>query len=110
MITEKKVMVEKIIKTYICDFCTFSTENNRGCCGVAPVMSCDACGKHACREHRKSYWEDPSRDYHDLMVCQDCIPIMDKAWELAEDTAGRYECIEEVAMKIFKSMKEQQHT
>lgn len=102
MKTTRKVMVEKEITTWKCDLCNFTTENNRGCCGVAPIMTCRYCKKHVCREHRHFMTEDYSSDYPiGDYVCDDCYPDAKLAWNEAEITAGRYESILEVWDRIY---------
>ena len=84
-------MVEQKITTYKCDFCDFSTENNRGCCGTAPIMPCSICDKDACREHRDFFTEDPYEDYpYGFYACKDCEPLARKNWDWFTTYADRH--------------------
>lgn len=104
MRTTETIMVEQTITTYGCDFCNFTTKENRGCCGSAPVMSCDICKKDCCREHRYAFFEHDG-DYCDWRVCSDCFPLANVAWEIALAYATRYENIREAAEKHLQEIK-----
>lgn len=51
------------------DGCDFSISENKGCCGVAPIMTCHYCEKHVCRHHRK--FADGSGDSIIAVSCLD---------------------------------------
>ncbi len=106
MRTTKTIMEEKEITTYSCDICGKSTERNSGCCGHAPIMSCYFCGQDCCKDHRKSYWENEWEDHSDMTICSECMPKGDEAWNLALETAGRYEDMAEKAKEIFEKFEE----
>lgn len=92
MRTTKKVLVEKEVTTWKCDFCDFETEHNHGCCGTRTIHDCSFCGKDCCKDHRKLYWENPwGDDYPDFCACQDCIEKADKCEYIAHQVAGRYD-------------------
>lgn len=106
MRTKRTIVIEKEIITYICDFCTYSTEDNRGCCGFAPIMRCSLCNKDTCSKHRHVYSEDPSSDYYDAIVCDDCNVLFKEAWEWAEKHAERYDNIYyDIAASRFNLLK-----
>jgi hypothetical protein len=101
----RKIMVEKEITTYKCDYCDYSTTNNRGCCGSAPIMACSFCDKDICREHRDFFTEDWSSDYPSgLYACPDCQQKASEAWYWAIENAGRYDDIEKIALERFKEI------
>lgn len=102
MKTTRTEMVPKEITTWTCDICDWSTENNKGCCGHSPIMTCDLCRKHCCDDHRKSFYEDWDGDYPDATVCSECLPKAELAWEAAKMYAGRYEIIERVMKEHFE--------
>ena len=60
--TKQRTITEKIT-TFKCDFCDYSVTHNKGCCGVAPIMTCDICNKDICHEHRDFITEDDYMDY-----------------------------------------------
>jgi len=101
----RTVMVEKEITTYKCDLCNYSIEHNKGCCGFAPIMVCNVCKKDCCTDCRKSYFEDWGSDYHDWLVCSECEPLASLAWEIAQQTAGRYESMSNVAETRLEEIK-----
>ena len=99
-------MVEQKYTVWKCDFCDYETETNRGCCGTAPIMSCDFCGKDACRDHREYYRENEWEDYPDFIACKDCIDIANKCQYIAGQVAERYDNWWDVVKKIHdKTMK-----
>lgn len=94
MITKEEVMVKKTITTYKCDLCDFSTTNNKGCCGSAPIMKCTICKKDVCRNHREFFTEDFISDYpHGFYTCFDCEPTAREIWEDEIVNAPRYESV-----------------
>ncbi len=99
MIKEKEIQYTKIIKVWYCDFCDFHIQNNRGCCGVSPIMECVICGKHVCNDHRNHYNEDDFNDYDDAIVCDKCNLGFEPAWDWALDHTGRFDNIYDVAIK-----------
>ena len=101
MITEKEVTYTKLVKTYHCDFCNYHIQNNKGCCGVSPIMECGCCTKHVCGSHRNHYQEDGSSDYDDIVVCDSCNTQFGIAWAWAMENAGRHDDIVEVALKYM---------
>lgn len=105
----KTAMVEKEVTTYSCDVCGFSTEYNHGCCGSSTIMKCYFCGQDCCHDHRKSFWENDWNDYPDMTICSTCLPKGQKAWDLALDTAKRYESISSVAKEIFENFEKYEH-
>lgn len=105
MRTTRTVMVEKEITTYKCDFCEYQIENNTGCCGQRSIMECGICGKDACRQHRKSFYEY-DQDYPDITVCADCLPIFKYVWEYARLNAGRNDDISEFCRKTLKEIEQ----
>jgi len=104
MRTSEMVMVETEIKTYGCDLCDYTIKHNSGCCGTSPIMVCNVCKKDCCTDCRTSYYEGGG-DYHDWLVCAECKPLADVAWELAGETAGRYDAMDEVAMARLEEIK-----
>ena len=104
MRTTRKEMVEIIMTTYKCDFCDFSIDTNKGCCGSAPIMKCNVCEKDMCHDHRH-YYEEGGGDYPDLVVCSECNKVVEPAWEWAEDNAGRYDDISEVTLNRVKVLQ-----
>jgi hypothetical protein len=109
MITKEKVMVEQEVTTWTCDFCDTKTTRNSGCCGVQQIMRCNFCGKDACKDHRKLYWEKEWHDYPDLCACQDCIPKVDMCEHVAEQMAGRYDNWREVVKRIYDNFDDYKH-
>jgi len=105
MRTTETVMVEKEITTYGCDLCDYSIKHNNGCCGSAPIMMCDVCKKDCCTDCRTSYFENDWEDYHDWLVCAECNQLASLAWEIARETAGRHDQIEEVAKTRLDELK-----
>ena len=103
MRTTRKELVEKEITTYACDFCDFTTENNRGCCGVAPIMYCNICGKDCCHEHREFYTEDHWSDYPDgLYACPECQPRAYSNFMWLEENAARGDDIVQMTIDAGK--------
>ncbi len=92
------ITVEKEITIYKCDFCDYTTVNNRGCCGVNPIMKCELCSKDICRKHRNSYFEFDG-DYPTITVCNDCNILFSKAWNWA---TTEYDYDEENEFSIYK--------
>jgi len=105
-ITKRKVMVEKEVTTWKCDFCDTQTDHNSGCCGTSRIMRCSFCGKDACRDHRKVYWENDWEDYPDFCACQDCMPRVDQCEYIARQVAGRYDIWREVVQKVYDNFEE----
>ena len=103
MKTTKKVIIEKEIDVYKCDFCDYETEHPEGW----SITQCDICKRHCCRHHREIYTEDPYSDKVDIITCLDCKPLMDMAWEWAQDNAGRYDDISEIAIQRFHEIKDE---
>ena len=89
------------ITTYTCDICFYTTENNTGCCGDAPLMSCGICGVDVCRNCRECYVEDYDADYCDIIVCVSCDEKFNYSWEWALENTGRNEAIDEVAKEHY---------
>ncbi len=108
MRSTKTIVVEKEVTTWKCDFCDFQTDDNRGCCGSAPIMQCSFCGKDACRNHREAFFENYSDDYPDFYACEDCIPKVNKCNYIAEQIAGRYDIWTEVVKKVYENFEEYQ--
>lgn len=106
MRTTEKVLIEKEITTYKCDFCVFETKNNGGCCGRAPILRCSFCEKDMCYKHRTEFDEDGG-DYYDFCVCPECLPDVQQAWDHAKEYAGRYDDICDVTRSAFKEIREQ---
>jgi hypothetical protein len=80
---------------YCCDFCDYSTLDNRDSRGIRPIMECRACGRHVCSGHRRFYGET-WLDSHRGMYCLGCWEIGKKyrdqmisaqhvAWEKEND-------------------------
>ena len=80
MYREEERLVKIKVKLFGCDFCEYTTERNTGCCGVAPVMQCEFCDKHACQSHIELMWG--TGDYPEGRACPDCH---DKLEEKRED-------------------------
>lgn len=106
MITEEEVTYTKIIKVWHCDFCSYTNHNNKGCCGVRPVMTCYVCDKHVCHKHRNWYSEDNGSDYADAIICPTCNIKFEPAWSWALDYAGRNENIVEATIKRMDQIYE----
>ena len=105
MRTTKTITVEKGVTTYKCDFCDYSTENNRGCCGTAPIMTCEFCEKDICRKHRDFFTEDHWSDYpYGFWACPDCQPKAEEAWDWAQEHAGRHDDIVDVTTARFREI------
>lgn len=79
-----------IILEYCCDFCNYSTTRNKTSTGVAPIMECDACGRHVCCGHRMKYKSPLFSDSR--IYCLECweigkkyrdsmIDVQSQAWE-----------------------------
>lgn len=106
MKTTRKVMVEKEITTWKCDLCDYTTENNRGCCGSSPIMTCWICNRDCCSDCRFFFTEDWDEDYpRGFRACSDCKEEADKAWEMALDVAGRHEDIRDVTERMFAILR-----
>lgn len=102
--SRRRVIVEKIT-TYKCDFCNYSTTTNKGCCGVAPIMTCDVCDKDMCNKHRDFITEDAYMDYPPgIWVCPDCYGIAHEAWEWADLHASRHDDIYEITRNRIKEI------
>ena len=80
---------------YCCDFCDYSTMDNRSSRGLNPIMECDGCGRHVCSGHRK-FHKEPWVDSHKGMYCLECweigkkyrdqmISVQNEAWEKEND-------------------------
>lgn len=103
MRTTKTIMVEKKITTCKCDFCESTTQNNSGCCGVAPIMYCTICEKDMCHRHRKFYTEDEWEDYpYGFYACPDCQPTAGMNWMWLQENAGRLDDIVEEAIEATR--------
>ena len=103
MKTTKKILVEKEITTWKCDFCDFTSEGNRGCCGWHPLMTCDVCDKDVCSEHYNFYSEEPWADYPSgVIACPDCNPAVKQNWEWLTVYAGRHDDIVEETIESVK--------
>ncbi len=97
--TTKTVQVE--VTTYTCDFCSFAVDSQARVFGGAPVIACHVCERDACREHRIAYFDDPGSDYADAVICTECQPVFDAAWQRADAVAGRHDSRLEVAMRLL---------
>ena len=108
MKTTKTVVVEKEVTTWKCDFCDFEIDNedNRGCCGSAPIMTCHFCGNDACRKHRESIQENSWAENSEFVVCQDCKPKVDMCQHITSNIIGRYDSWVEVMEKIYNNFEE----
>ena len=108
MITTKEVTYTKTetIKTWHCDFCSYTTQDNRGYYCSQPVMECSLCKKHMCTKHRNWYEEDSNSDYADALICPSCDKKFRSAWEWALDNAGRNDDIVEATIKRMKEEEE----
>lgn len=98
------IMVEKRITTWSCDHddCDFSTTRNAGYSGQCPIMPCTFCDKDCCGDHRLGFWENGwDSYYHDLMLCMECSPRGELAWEHAKEIAGRYDDLGAITKEIF---------
>lgn len=103
---------ERIIKVTMwkCDLCDFQIEDNRGCCGTAPIMQCRMCGKHACREHRAFFTEEQWADYpHGFYACSECEEEAREAWDNAVEEAGRHEDILDVVKDRIDASRHQRN-
>ena len=58
--------------------CDKSVSTNKGCCGGAPIMECEFCGKHVCSSHRR--FADGTGDYIIAVSCLDknCLEKLDE--------------------------------
>lgn len=104
MRTTRTEMIPTTITTYTCDFCNFTTENNRGCCGYSAVMSCTICDKDCCHNHRTILSEIPNEDYPSLVICPDCLPKAERAWNIATYIAGRHDDINDVFEQVYNNI------
>jgi len=102
--TTKTVQIE--VTTYKCDFCDFAVDNQVSKFGTAPVIACHVCKRDACREHRATYSDDSGSDYPDAVVCVECRPVFDAAWQRADEVAGRHDSRLEVAMRLLTPNKQ----
>ncbi len=95
MIKEHYNVDSTITLEYCCDFCDYSTADNRDSRGIRPIMECRACGRHVCSGHRRFYRET-WLDSHRGMYCLECWEIGKKyrdqmiseqntAWEKEND-------------------------
>jgi hypothetical protein len=95
MIKEHYNIDSTITLEYCCDFCDFSTTDNRDSKGIRPIMECRACGRHVCSGHRRFYRET-WLDSHRGMYCLGCwavgkkyrdqmISVQHQAWEKEND-------------------------
>lgn len=95
MIKEHYNVDSTITLEYCCDFCDYSTTDNRDSKGVRPIMECNACGRHVCSGHRK-YYRETWLDSHRGMYCLGCwqigkkyrdqmISVQHEAWEKEND-------------------------
>ena len=95
MIKEHYNVDSTITLEYCCDFCDYSTTDNRDSRGIRPIMECNACGRHVCTGHRKFYGET-WLDSHRGMYCLGCwaigkkyrdqmISVQHEAWEKEND-------------------------
>ena len=95
MIKEHYNADSTITLEYCCDFCDYSTTDNRDSRGIRPIMECHACGRHVCTGHRKFYGET-WLDSHRGMYCLGCweigkkyrdqmISVQHEAWEKEND-------------------------
>jgi len=96
MIKEHHNVDSSVTLEYCCDFCDYSTMDNKGARGgLKPVMECRACGRHVCSGHRKFYMETWVESHKD-MYCLGCWVIGKKyrdqmmsaqheAWEKEND-------------------------
>lgn len=64
--------VEQKYTIWYCDEpdCNYKIENNRGCCGVSPIMTCHFCEKDFCQSHIRLDYD--SGDYPFLVSCFNC--------------------------------------
>jgi hypothetical protein len=95
MIKEHYDVDSTITLEYCCDFCDYSTVDNRDSKGIRPIMECRACGRHVCSGHRRFYRET-WLDSHRGMYCLECWEVGKKhrnqmiseqntAWEKEND-------------------------
>ena len=105
MRTTEKIMVEKNVTTYKCDFCDRHTKDNSGCCGSRPIMQCSLCKKDMCSSHREWYQEDSSSDYYDAIICPDCNPAFKLAWEHAKEIAMWDDSLSYIATNLYNEMQ-----
>lgn len=110
MKTTEKKMVEVEVTTWKCDLCDLTIENNRGCCGTAPIMRCQICNKDVCREHRTFFTEDYGEDYpHGFYACDNCREEAQRAWDDAQEVAGRHEDILKVVKECIDGYRFQKN-
>ena len=81
MIEEKERTVIQKYRIWHCDYpgCDYKIENNKGCCGHAPVMQCHFCEKDICTKHTTLEYD--SGDYPILCTCisEECL-LKKEAW------------------------------
>ena len=93
MRTKEIRTIKKEVTIYKCDFCDYTTEKNTTyVSGYEPIAACSFCDKDICNSHRKYYehfYKNVDYDDYDdaiaLIVCPDCKPVIDEAWDWAED-------------------------
>ena len=95
MIKEHYNVDSTITLEYCCDFCNYSTMDNKSSRGIRPIMECHGCGRHVCSGHRKFY-RDTWLESHKGMYCLGCwaigikyrdqmISVQHEAWEKEND-------------------------
>jgi len=73
MIVKRTKIIEKEETIYTCDFCGFNSNDDVGWCSVKPVMECEVCKRHFCKECGKLYYF--VSDYPEFKYCKSCNEV-----------------------------------
>ncbi len=91
MTVTKKEKVEVIeINVYCCDLCGKTIEDNRGFCGTTPIMVCEICGRHCCKDCRVSHYDDFG-DCPTAVYCKHCEGVYQENKHFLDDERYRHE-------------------
>jgi hypothetical protein len=66
------------------------------------VRVCCACNKDCCAQHSAYFWDDMDSNYPAATTCTDCAPHFQLAWDEALETAGRYDNLADLALKLLR--------
>jgi len=102
MIREHYNVDSTITLEYCCDFCDYSTTDNRDSKGIRPIMECRACGRHVCSGHRRFYRETWLGS-HRGMYCLQC-------WEIGKKYRDEMISAQHVAWEKENDLRLQWHS
>ena len=93
----KTKQVEVKTEVWTCDFCDYTTKDNRTDYGHKDINTCEVCEDDFCKKHGWVIYEDG--DYPTSFLCQDCYPFYKKGKRALEKLQEEWEKREETLTK-----------